>query len=87
MRDEVQLGELAVADLVLDLARLQVTLVVGDRALQVREGPQGGEGETGREHEGLQRDDERVPPEQGHEPGHAGRRHPSVPLVHWQRAG
>ena len=47
VRDEVQLGELAVADLVLDLAGLKVVLVVGDRALEIPQGPQGGEGEPG----------------------------------------
>ena len=82
MRNELELGELAVADLVLDLARLQVALVVVGVGLEVPERAEAPECEAGREGERLQGDDEGVAAEEAEEPRDPGRRDPGVGLVH-----
>lgn len=69
------------ANLVFDLARLHVAGVVVAVALEAAEGPQRPEGEAGRQGQGLQGHDQRVAPEQGHEPGHTRGGDPRIDVV------
>ena len=67
-RQDPQLGQLAVADLVRDLARLHVALgVVGGR-LELGQAAERPGRELRVAADALHRDDQRVAPEQGHEP-------------------
>ena len=68
------------ADLVRDLAGLHIPLGVIGRGLELRETAQGAGGELRIAADALHRDDERVAPEERHEPRHAGGRdeHPST---------
>ena len=81
VRDEVERGELAVADLVLDLARLHVAVVVVRVGLERGERAQAAEREARRDGEGLERDGEGVASEQRDEPGDPGGGNPGVRVV------
>ena len=73
-RQDAQLGQLAVADLVRDLAGLHVALGVVARRLERRQAAERPGRELGVAADALHRHDQRVAPEQGHEPRHAGGR-------------
>jgi hypothetical protein len=79
-RQDAQLGELAVADLVGDLAGLHVPLGVVPGRLERREATQRPHGELGEARDALHRDDQRVPAEQGQEPRDAGRGNEDTPF-------
>ena len=80
VRQDPELGELAVADLVGDLARLHVALRVVAGRLHRAEPAERAGGELRVARDRLHRDDERVAPEQRHEPRHAGGRDDDAPL-------
>ena len=73
-RQDPELGELAVADLVRDLARLHVASGSSSVACRCDKPPQRAGRELRVAGDRLHRDDQRVAPEQRHEPRHAGRR-------------
>jgi hypothetical protein len=74
VRPLAEVGQLAVAQLVQDLARLGVAEVVPRGRLVRAEGEQCGPGQLRHERDRLVTGDEAVPAEQGHEPGQSGRR-------------
>jgi hypothetical protein len=76
--NQLEVGQLPVAYLVLDLAGLHVPGVVVTVGLKVGEGMQAAEGESRRQRKGLHRDRERVAAEDRNEPWHPGGRHPRV---------
>ncbi len=69
-----ELGQLAVPDLVRDLARLHVPLGIVGRGLEPRQAAQCAGRELGEAADAVHGHDQRIPPEQGHEPRHPGRR-------------
>ena len=74
VRQDLQLGELAVPDLVRDLARFHVAFRVVLGRLQLRQPAQRPAGELREARDALHRHDQRVATEQRHEPRHAGSR-------------
>ena len=78
MRDEPEVSPLADSQLVGDLARFGVALRVVDVGLPARQVLQRAGRDGGLDHHGLQRCDERVAPEQRHEPWQSGRGYPVV---------
>ncbi len=85
---EPRLGGLAAPDLVDDLPRLGIDRRVVLGRLQLGEHVERAAGEVRPEQERLVRGDQRVAPEDGHEPRHAGSRQPRVPgaaAAHSQR--
>src|SRR5205085_7197378 len=73
VRVEPGLRRLPLADLVDDLARLRVDRRIVLRRLELRQDPERAARELGAEEERLVARDQRVSPEDGHEPRHAGR--------------
>ena len=80
VRDLPEVGQLAEADLVGDLAGLGVAPVVHFGGLQLGQLLEGAKGEGAVEERALQAHDQAVAPEYGDEPGHARRREPHVGL-------
>src|SRR5947199_1649291 len=78
VRDQTEVGELAGAHLVRDLAGLGVARVVPLRRLQLGELPARAPRQVRVDDHALQARDERVAAEERDEPGHAGGGHPDV---------
>ena len=75
VRHQLELGELAQAEFVHDLARLGIAIIVALGRLQRAEHVERPARKVGTDESGLQRDDQAVAAEQGHEPWQPGGRH------------
>ena len=90
VRDQVQRRQLAPAKLVQDLARLGVPVVVPRGGLPIAQYVQRGAAELRVQDRRLQGDDQRVPPEQRHEPRQPGGGdglQPAIPLYRKAQGG
>ena len=81
-RQDPELGELAVADLVGDLSRLHVAFGIVVGRLQAGEAAQRAGGQLRVAGDAHHRDDQRVPAEERHEPWDAGGGDEHAPLEH-----
>ena len=69
MRDQLEVGELSVADLVRNFARLRITVVVLDLRLQCTQNVEAATGKVWIDQKVLQRNDQTVPAERSDKPG------------------
>jgi hypothetical protein len=78
MRDAMEMGELAEADLVQDLARIRIAVIVALSGLKFGKLLERAAGESRIDHHILQANDQAVAAEKRHEPWHSGRGHPDI---------